>query len=106
MRYELQETTSSDYAIRTQWNIRDSDATVIFSCSKQLSGGTALTQKLAVALGKPLLHIHENQGTAIAAAKLKSWIQKYGIKVLNVAGSRKSEEPEVSGFVTNVLKSL
>lgn len=29
--YALQETPFSDYAQRTEWNIRDSDATVIFS---------------------------------------------------------------------------
>lgn len=106
VRYELQETASSDYAIRTQWNIRDSDATVIFSCSKQISGGTALTYKLGVGLGKPLLHVHAGQGIAVATSNLKSWIQKHGIKVLNVAGPRESKEPEVGDFVTNVLNSL
>src|SRR5262249_12810207 len=42
--YALTETPSADSAQRTVWNVRDSDATVIFSISPKLSGGTAKTE--------------------------------------------------------------
>ena len=39
----MQEHTSSNYAVRTKANVRDSDATLIIVPSLPLSGGTMLT---------------------------------------------------------------
>ena len=39
----MQEHTSSNYAVRTKANVRDSDATLIIAPSLPLSGGTMLT---------------------------------------------------------------
>lgn len=36
-RYQLRETPSPDYAQRTEWNVRDSDGTVIFSSEDTLT---------------------------------------------------------------------
>jgi len=47
---------SSDYAQRTQWNVRDSDATLIFSIGQNLLGGSLLTQNFAIFFNKPYLH--------------------------------------------------
>lgn len=38
-RYQLQETPSSSYVERTEWNVRDSDGTVVFSIAAVLTGG-------------------------------------------------------------------
>jgi hypothetical protein len=56
--YPLTETPSSDYAQRTEWNVRDSDATVIFSLAPRLTGGSRLTRDLAARHGRPFLHLH------------------------------------------------
>ena len=45
-RYPLNETPSTSYAKRTEWNVRDSDATLILA-RLPLGGGTALTERLA-----------------------------------------------------------
>src|SRR3954470_16119485 len=45
-RYTVQETPTAVVSVRTAWNVRDSDATLIISHSK-LSGGSALTRRLA-----------------------------------------------------------
>src|SRR4051794_26180413 len=45
--YVLQETPSGHYSQRTEWNVRDSDATVVFSIKPRLTGGTRLTFELA-----------------------------------------------------------
>src|ERR1700754_3171011 len=45
--YLLSETPSSHYSQRTEWNVRDSDATVVFSIRSGLTGGTRLTFELA-----------------------------------------------------------
>src|SRR5215207_7650617 len=55
--YLLRETPSSHYSQRTKWNVRDSDATVVFSIKARLTGGTRLTFELARQLGKPVLQL-------------------------------------------------
>ncbi|SVA67282.1 uncharacterized protein METZ01_LOCUS120136, partial [marine metagenome] len=55
--YNLQETPKADYLQRTEWNVRDSDATVIFSLKPNLTGGSLATMKLAAEHVKPCLHI-------------------------------------------------
>ena len=54
--YQLTETPSASYPQRTQWNVRDSDGTVIFTISAKLSGGSKLTADAAIKFGKPWIH--------------------------------------------------
>lgn len=54
--YALQETPSEDYAVRTLWNTRDSDGTLILAWGP-LEGGTALTLTCTQDLNKPCLVI-------------------------------------------------
>ena len=37
MRYSLKETPQPEYLQRTEWNVRDSDATLIVSCAAELA---------------------------------------------------------------------
>src|SRR5438105_2044217 len=46
-RYQLMETPSKDPIQRTEWNARDSDATLVFSIARQLTGGSRKTVELA-----------------------------------------------------------
>jgi len=106
-RYQLQETPSGDYAQRTEWNVRDSDGTVVFSIAPVLTGGSKKTVFLAHKLGKPVFHISRDCAPASPDKALLRFIQNHSIKVLNVAGPRASKESEVYGFVKEVLdKSL
>ena len=52
-RYNLQETPSSGYAQRTEWNVRDSDGTVVFSIAPLLTGGSKKTENFARQHHKP-----------------------------------------------------
>lgn len=103
--YPLQETPSSDYAQRTEWNIRDSDATAIFSLSPMLSGGTLLTQQLAMQTQKPWIHLHEDLGIQNGVAHLYQFVSQSPIKVLNIAGPRQSEEPAIGDLLTQVMNA-
>ena len=104
--YDLTETPSEDYAVRTQWNVRDSDATVIMSMHKTISGGTALTQMLAVALGKPWIHVHADLGIDPATSQVRDFLCEHSAKILNVAGPRESEAPGVGQFAKDVLSRI
>ena len=46
-KYQLKETPSSNYPQRTEWNVRDSDGTVVFSVKAVLTGGSKRTVDLA-----------------------------------------------------------
>jgi hypothetical protein len=46
-KYPLKETPSASYLQRTEWNVRDSDATVSFSIQPTLSGGSKRTMEFA-----------------------------------------------------------
>ncbi len=104
--YDLTETPSDDYAVRTQWNVRDSDATVIMSLHRSISGGTELTCMLAVASGKPWTHVHADRGIEMAARQVRDFLSENSVKILNVAGPRESEAPDVGRFVMDVLSRL
>jgi hypothetical protein len=102
--YGLRETPSRKYAQRTEWNVRDSDATVVFSIAADPQGGTRLTLVLAERLGKPVLHLSRAEHTAdTAAAALCKFLDEHTVAILNVAGPRASQEPEIAAFVNEVL---
>jgi hypothetical protein len=102
-RYPLTETPSAEYRQRTDWNVRDSDATVIFSLSKRLSGGSRETRECARRRRKPCLHLHPHVD---APSLLRAFLDAHRPLVLNVAGPRASKEPRVGAFVREVLDEV
>ena len=54
--YLLMETPQANYLQRTEWNVRDSDATVIFTLTDVLDGGSKRTAQFADKLHRPWLH--------------------------------------------------
>jgi hypothetical protein len=101
--YQLAETPTSSYAERTESNVRDSQATVIFSIRRRLTGGSKKTAEFARKYRKPWLHLSANRDGKTAAKKLAAFLTKHRIGVLNVAGPRASEAPEVAAFTTETL---
>jgi hypothetical protein len=108
-RYELRETPSRKYAQRTEWNIRDSDATLVISIAANPQGGTRLTLALARQLGKPVLHL--SRGTSVGtasdlASQVDAFLNENSVGILNVAGPRASQEPNVAAFVREILHGI
>lgn len=102
-RYNLVETPSEDYSQRTEWNVRDSDGTAVFSIRRELRGGSLLTVELAARYNKPVIHLRQEDEQGDHAQELRSFIAKFGVSVLNIAGPRGSEEPGIYQFVSSVL---
>ena len=97
-RYPLSETPTAESAQRTEWNVRDADATLILHRG-ELAGGTALTAEVAARLGRPLLQIDLNQIDPHALATLddiRTWLRDQGVRALNVAGPRESQCPGIT----------
>ena len=86
-RYPLTETPTDEYAVRTAWNVRDSDGTLILG-DPGVSGGTSLTVEEARKRDKPLLQAKIDTAKA---ERIQKWIAAHDIDVLNVAGPRASE---------------
>jgi hypothetical protein len=103
-RYCLTEIPSSAHSQRTEWNVRDSDGTVVFSVEPTLTGGTQETLTFARKHHKPMLHLCQHAGPSASEAELLRFIRDNRIHVLNVAGPRASEEPGVAAFVRGVLE--
>ncbi len=91
-RYPLQETPSADYAQRTEWNVRDSDGTLILNRGA-LGGGTLLTARLAARYGRPCLVVQLERRVDLARAR--AWIARHRIRTLNIAGPRESKRPGI-----------
>ena len=104
-RYQLQETPSPDYQQRTEWNVQQSDGTVIFSVADHLAGGSLATLNFAQQHEKPWIYLSAARDED-APKRLWQFIEDNHIQVLNVAGPRASEQPEVGSFVTAVLHRL
>jgi hypothetical protein len=107
-RYPFVETPSSGYSQRTEWNVRDSDATLILSWG-DLTGGTLLTADECRKAGKPLLVIdlagEPDQAEALHAAR--EWIAANAPGgVLNVAGPRASEHAGVYERAKSFVRAL
>lgn len=88
-------TPSDDPAQRTEWNVRDSDATLILYLgpADSLSPGTDLTRRLAERSGKPWL-IADLSATD-ATVSIVRFVAGLDRGVLNVAGPRESQAPGI-----------
>jgi hypothetical protein len=103
-RYRLRETRSREFSQRTRWNVRDSDGTVIISVGRRLRGGSALTLRAARELGRPVLHLGGGRPLRRMADRLRAFVRRNRIRVLNVAGPRVSGEPAVGALVYVLLE--
>jgi hypothetical protein len=104
---ELRETPSGESAVRTEWNVRDSDATLLLTDRPDgLSGGSELTRDLATRLGRPVLVTSTHGAEAVRA-----WLHELRERspqplVLNVAGPRESKEPGLYAAACRFLEQV
>ena len=99
-KYTLRETPLSDYLQRTEWNVRDSDGTLIFTLSDRLDGGSLRTARFADKLGKPWLHVRPGVHPKYVAG----FLRRHGVTVLNVAGKRESTAPGIAVLTRRILE--
>jgi hypothetical protein len=102
-KYNLQETDSFDYAVRTEKNVIDSDATLIF-CRGSLSGGTLLTYRLAEQHQRPCKVV--DLSDMLDARDILHWLDDHQVAVLNVAGPRESQNPGIEEEARKALETV
>lgn len=88
----LLEAPTKNYLQRTEWNVRDSDGTLILSWGPPVSGSKR-TVDFAKKLGKPYCVVDMHNETPLIG--VVRWLQEHidkgeAIRTLNVAGPRQS----------------
>jgi hypothetical protein len=94
------------YKERTRMNVEASDGTLIVY-QQLIHGGTRLTLDYCLQLQKPRLLIDPLQFSLPEAAKqAKEWIAHNEIIVLNVAGPRESDCPQIYDYVRLLIGQI
>ena len=122
-RYALQEMESGDYLRRTEQNVIDSDATLVFTLGRA-TGGSLRTLEFAHAHEKPWLHVDVDEfNRERAVSTVVDWLEgrdggdhdEYVAIpprecILNVAGSRESKadgiQELVAAIIVDVLRAV
>ena len=103
-RYPLRETRSPEYPVRTERNVKDSDATLILTRGEPTEG-TARTLELAKIHKKPYFAVDLSEGEEDPAA-VREWLQEEKVEVLNVAGPRESNAPGIHDRAMEFLRRV
>ena len=117
--YPLQETAARSYAVRTRWNVRDSDGTLIVAMT-DITAGTKLTADFARRTGRPLQivllrpdpgrQLFDGENRLNQINTVVDWIRHHRIRVLNVAGPRGSSHADIydeaRSFLCQMLQQL
>ena len=116
-KYQLTEMSTADYLSRTEANVVDSDATVVFT-AKGATGGSLRTLEFCLKHGKPWHHVSlATTGPKRVVKEMVAWLrgnpewndyEDYEACppeqcVLNIAGSRESKYPGIADAVEAIL---
>ena len=88
------------YLQRTEWNVRDSDATVVFTFDGSLEGGSRRTAQFADKYCKPWLHFRPS----VHPKFLAQFLVRHNVTTLNVAGKREDSAAGIYRFVFDTLE--
>ena len=91
--YQMRETASQQYPVRTRKNVADSDGTLLLYRAR-LQAGTELTYRCAQELDKPFLLV--DLEAVPEASFVVDWVRDAQIETLNVAGPRESSAPGIA----------
>lgn len=92
-------------SLRTEWNVRDSDGTLILTTERApYDPGTEWTIKAAGLYDKPMLII--NPKDKESANQVSLWLKENQIKTLNVAGPTEKSIPGIGEMIFVFLQSV
>lgn len=108
--YSMKETVSTGWEERTELNVMDSDATIVFTMG-QMTPGSGKTVSLAHRYGRPCLHADLSSGGLQGHSRaILEWLEGIspgeGGVVVNVAGTRGSKAPGLQAAVKEVMESV
>ncbi len=102
-RYPLKETSSPNYPLRTEKNLREADGTLVLT-KGAVNGGTVFTVWLAIEY--KILHLIIDLYNKIDPSIVWEWGEKNNIKILNEAGPKESEVPGIHDQAVDFLRRV
>jgi hypothetical protein len=101
----LRETPERDTRQRTEWNVRDSDATLVLTRLNAHSPGTSVGIAAIQTYSKP--HLIVDLDAPNVAERIRAWLtENPGIRILSIGGPRESEAPGVYRAALTLLETL
>jgi hypothetical protein len=101
----LRETPERDPKQRTEWNVRDSDATLVLTRGQASSPGTAFAIACADRYAKP--HLIVDIAASDPAGRIRAWSSEHpAIRTLGIGGPRESEAPGIYRAALAILSAL
>jgi putative molybdenum carrier protein len=110
-RFPLQETPADRSPLapeiprsqRTEWNVRDSDASLVLRPASQgkADSGSEWAERCAARFGRPLLVL--DPWDAEAAARIREWLDRLEIQTLGVGGPSEDTVPGIGDQAYAVL---
>ena len=93
-------------SLRTEWNVRDSDATLILRPAEREAAdpGTEWAARFAERYGRPLLVCEP--GGPEAASDITRWLSESLVRTLNVAGSSEGTVPGIGDRAYALLEEV
>jgi hypothetical protein len=90
-------------SLRTEWNVRDSDATLVLRCAvgEHTDPGTEWALRCSARLGRALLVCDPSDPEA--SPRIARWIHTLRIRTLHVAGPAESACPGIGALAERVL---
>jgi hypothetical protein len=91
---------------RTEWNVRDSDATLVLCLGPiaDAGAGTRFAADCAPRYGKLLLVA--DPAVLADAPRVRQWINSRGIHILNVSGPSESSSPGIGDLAENFMRAV
>ncbi|CAB9525397.1 expressed unknown protein [Seminavis robusta] len=90
---------------RTEWNVRDSDATLIMYLSIPNDPGTQATHSFCEHYCRPVHEVLlDENATNSAVQSVHNWLSSYNVETLNIAGPSESTQPGVYDATYNFLQ--
>ena len=102
-RYPLQETADIDHTVRTESNVRHSDATLIVYRG-ELHGGTAYAVEMARHLGRPVLAIDVEEPPDIG--EVTDWLRSAQVRTLHIGGPRESSRAGIYNQARSLIARI
>ncbi|CAF0856534.1 unnamed protein product [Rotaria sp. Silwood1] len=105
----LKETSTDQYSQRTEFNVRDSNGTLIIGDGGEdaLDRGSKLTIDMTKKYKKPLFMVNLNEeDNSVNETKIIEWLLTNKIEILNIAGPREETMPGIYKRAESVLRSL
>ncbi len=99
----LIETSLSAPEQRTEWNVRDSDGTLVIVVDPPI-GSTQYTIEMAQKYNKP--YYVRKVSESVEMSDINEWIKNTNIHILNVAGPRESQGIGIYEKAYNLLRKL